>query len=59
MNTARLRRYDAYAALEHDLVRAAPLLAYTTFNARDYFGDRIGCQRYGSFGMNLAALCVR
>ena len=51
-------RYDAYASLEHDLVAAAPLVAYQNFNSRDYFSDRIGCQAYGSFGMSLAALCI-
>jgi len=51
-------RYDAYASLEHDLVRAAPLVAYRTFNARDYFSDRIGCQSYGTFGMSLGSLCI-
>jgi peptide/nickel transport system substrate-binding protein len=51
-------RYDAYASLEHDLVRAAPLVAYRTFNSRDYFSDRIGCQAFGSFGMSLGDLCI-
>jgi hypothetical protein len=37
---------------------AAPLVAYTNFNARDFFSDRIGCQSYGSFGMSLGSLCI-
>ena len=52
-------RYDTYALLEQDLVRAAPLVAISNYNRRDYFADRIGCQQYGIFGMNLASLCLR
>lgn len=52
-------RYDAYTALEHDVVRASPLVAFMNFNQRDYFSARIGCQHFGSFGMSLAALCLR
>jgi len=52
-------RYDTYAKLEHDLVRAAPLVAISTYNNREYFAARIGCQQYGVYGMNLASLCLR
>jgi ABC-type transport system substrate-binding protein len=51
-------RYDAYTTLEHDLVVAAPMVAYGTLNTRDYFADRIGCQVFGTYGMDLGSLCI-
>ena len=54
-------RYDAYTQIEHDLVQtASPLVALNTFNARDFFSARVGCQTYlAPYGMDLAALCQR
>lgn len=54
-------RYDAYAALDHDLMTdAAPWAPWGNINARDFFSARIGCHTFNPlFGMNLAALCLR
>jgi peptide/nickel transport system substrate-binding protein len=54
-------RYDAYAALDHDLMAdAAPWAPWGNANARDFFSARIGCHTFNPFfGMDLAALCLR
>ena len=54
-------RYDAYAALDHDLMAdAAPLAPWGNINARDFFSERIGGQVFNPlFGMDLAALRLR
>jgi YVTN family beta-propeller protein len=54
------RRYLAYGALDLDLTRnAAPLAAYGNTSSHDLFSARIGCQTFGIYGVNLAALCIR
>ena len=61
--TARLsgpQRYLTYGALDLDLARnAAPLLAFGNPSSHDFFSARIGCQTFGIYGMDLAALCLR
>ena len=61
--TARLsgpQRYLTYGALDLDLARnAAPLAAFGNPSSHDFFSARIGCQTYGIYGMDLAALCIR
>jgi YVTN family beta-propeller protein len=61
--TARLSgpdRYLTYAKLDADLARnAAPLIAYGNQSSHDFFSARIGCQSYGIYGIDLAALCLR
>jgi YVTN family beta-propeller protein len=53
-------RYLAYGKLDLDLARnAAPLAAYGNVSSDDFFSARIGCQTYGVYGMDLAALCLR
>ncbi len=56
-------RYDAFRDIEHDLVRdAAPWAAQRTYNNRDLFSRRIGCQLYNApqfGGVNFANLCLR
>ena len=54
-------RYEAYRALDHDLMAdAAPWAPWGNINARDFFSARIGCQAFNPlFGMDLAALCLR
>ncbi len=54
------KRYLAYDALATDLDRnAAPWVAYANASSHDFFSARIGCQVYGIYGMDLAALCIR
>lgn len=54
------QRYLTYGALDLDLARnAAPLAAFGNPSSNDFFSQRIGCQTYGVYGMDLAALCVR
>ena len=54
------QRYLTYGALDLDLARnAAPLAAFSNPSANDFFSQRIGCQTYGAYGMDLAALCIR
>jgi hypothetical protein len=53
-------RYLTYGALDIDLARNfAPLAAFGNVSFRDFFSSRIGCQRFGIYGMDLAALCTR
>ncbi|HKO28737.1 MAG TPA: ABC transporter substrate-binding protein [Solirubrobacteraceae bacterium] len=54
------QRYLTYGALDLDLARnAAPLAAFSNPSSNDFFSARIGCQIFGPYGMDLAALCVR
>jgi ABC-type oligopeptide transport system substrate-binding subunit len=53
-------RYRNYGRLDLDLARnAAPLIAYANSSAPDFFSARIGCQTYGVYGVDLAALCIK
>jgi YVTN family beta-propeller protein len=53
-------RYLTYGALDLDLARnAAPLAAFGNISSRDFFSARIGCQTFGTYGIDLAALCTR
>jgi ABC-type oligopeptide transport system substrate-binding subunit len=54
------QRYLTYGALDLDLARdAAPLAAFGNGSSHDFFSTRIGCQTFGIYGMDLAALCTR
>jgi YVTN family beta-propeller protein len=53
-------RYLTYGRLDLELARdAAPLAAFDNLSNDDFFSARIGCQTYGIYGMDLAALCIR
>jgi|GEM_PF-4348418 len=53
-------RYLTYARLDVDIDRnQAPLVAFGNISSQDLFSTRMGCQTYGVYGMDLAALCVR
>jgi YVTN family beta-propeller protein len=53
-------RYLTYGKLDLDLARnGAPLAAFGNLSSFDFFSARIGCQTFGFYGMDLAALCVR
>ncbi len=53
-------RYLTYGALDLDLARnAAPLAAFGNVSSHDFFSARIGCQTFGIYGMDLAALCTQ
>jgi ABC-type oligopeptide transport system substrate-binding subunit len=53
-------RYLTYAKLDADLARnAAPLIAYGNQSSHDFFSARIGCQTYGVYGIDPAAICIR
>jgi ABC-type transport system substrate-binding protein len=53
-------RYLTYGKLDLDLARnAAPLAAFGNLTSNDFFSARIGCQTYGIYGMDLAALCTK
>ncbi len=54
------QRYLTYGALDLSLARhAAPLAAFGNASSQDFFSARIGCQTYGIYGIDLAALCDR
>jgi YVTN family beta-propeller protein len=54
------QRYLTYGALDLNLARnAAPLAAFGNPSINDFFSTRIGCQTFGVYGMDLAALCIR
>ena len=53
-------RYLTYGKLDLDLARnAAPLAAFDNLTDNAFFSARIGCQTYGIYGIDLAALCLR
>ena len=54
-------RYTTYGNLDVTLARdQAPLAAIGTFNNRDFFSARMGCQTFvPPYGMDLAALCIK
>ena len=53
-------RYLTYGRLDLQMARdAAPLAAFDNLTDTDFFSARIGCQSYGIYGMDLAALCIR
>jgi ABC-type oligopeptide transport system substrate-binding subunit len=53
-------RYLAYGKLDIALARnAAPLIAFGNASSSDFFSARIGCQTYGPFGIDFAALCIK
>ena len=53
-------RYLTYGRLDLELARdAAPLAAFDNLYDDEFFSARIGCQTYGIYGMDLAALCIR
>ena len=52
-------RYLTSGALDLDLARnGAPLAAFGNGSRHDFFSARIGCQRFGTYGMDLAVLCL-
>jgi peptide/nickel transport system substrate-binding protein len=53
-------RYNAYAALDRDLMKqAAPVAPYINTNARIFVSKRVGCYVYSQvYGSILNALCV-
>ncbi len=54
------QRYLTYGKLDLEIARkAAPLIALGNADERDFFSARIGCQVYGVYGVDLAALCIR
>jgi ABC-type oligopeptide transport system substrate-binding subunit len=55
------RRLPTYGRLDDALAsRAAPIVAWSTGAARDFFAPRIGCQTYQPiYGMDLGTLCIR
>ncbi len=53
-------RYLTYGALDLALARnAAPLAAFGNSSSHDFFSARIGCQTFGTYGMDLAELCIK
>jgi ABC-type transport system substrate-binding protein len=53
-------RYLTYGKLALDMARnAAPLAVYGSQVIPDFFSARNGCQTYGVYGMDLAALCSK
>jgi peptide/nickel transport system substrate-binding protein len=54
------QRYLAFGQLDVDVSRDnAPLVAYGNAYSSDLFSSRMGCQTFGPYGMDVAALCIR
>jgi hypothetical protein len=54
------QRYLAFGQLDIELAGdAAPLVAYGNLNSADFFSPRVGCQTFGPYGIDLAALCIK
>jgi ABC-type transport system substrate-binding protein len=53
-------RVAAYAGLEGELSRAAPLVVYGSFLYDEYFSPRVGCELFQAFYLqvDLGALCL-
>ena len=50
----------SYGKLALDLARSAvPFVVYSNGSTHDFFSARTGCQTYGFYGLDLAALCIR
>jgi YVTN family beta-propeller protein len=53
-------RYLTYGKLDLNLARnGAPLLAFGNPSTHDFFSARIGCQTFGFYDTDVAALCLR
>jgi YVTN family beta-propeller protein len=53
-------RYLTYGRLDLQIARnAAPWIAYGSAPRHELFSTRVGCQTYGPYGVDLAALCIR
>jgi YVTN family beta-propeller protein len=53
-------RYLTYARLDANLARnAAPLVALGELASPELFSARIGCETYGVYGIDVAALCIK
>lgn len=53
-------RFLTYGRLDLEIARdAAPWVAYANPERHELFSARIGCQTYGTYGLDVAALCVR
>jgi peptide/nickel transport system substrate-binding protein len=53
-------RYLTYARLDAELARdAAPWVAFGNPSSHELFSRRMGCQIYGVYGLDLAALCIK
>ena len=54
-------RWAAYAKLDRELTRAAPIVVYGNTTVREFTSERIGCPMYSvpTGGLNLAMLCLR
>ena len=54
------QRYLAFGQLDVDVSRdSAPLVAYGNQYSSDFFSPRMGCQTFGPYGIDLAALCIK
>jgi hypothetical protein len=54
------QRYLAFGQLDLRVTRDdAPLVAYGNGYSSDFFSSRTGCQTFGPYGMDVAALCFR
>jgi ABC-type transport system substrate-binding protein len=54
------QRYLAFGQLDIDVARdSAPLVAYGNQYSSDFFSSRMGCQTFGPYGIDLAALCTK
>jgi hypothetical protein len=54
------KRYLTYGKLDLDLARnAAPLVAFDNLTDNDFFSARVGCQIDDTYGIDLAALCLK
>jgi peptide/nickel transport system substrate-binding protein len=53
-------RFLAFRRIDADLIRnGAPWAAFSNPSSHELFSARMGCQSYGAFGLDLAALCIR
>jgi peptide/nickel transport system substrate-binding protein len=54
------QRYLTYTRLDAELARnAAPLAAFGNLSSHDFFSARMGCQLFGPYGIDLAAICIK
>lgn len=55
-----VERFLTYRKLDADLTRnAAPWVMFGNGASHELFSARMGCQRYGVYGLDLAALCIK
>lgn len=54
------KRFSTYGRLDLELsARVAPMIAYGYESSHELFSARTGCEKFGAYDLDIAALCIR